>query len=52
MVPHAMIDELCLVGPIGSVRERLDAWRAAGVTTLIARAENAETIRALAEAAT
>jgi F420-dependent oxidoreductase-like protein len=51
MVPDAMIDEVCLVGPIGLVRERLDAWRAAGVTRLLALAEDAQTIRALAEAA-
>ena len=51
MVPDAMIDELCLVGPIGSVRERLDAFRAAGVTTLLAKVNDAATIRALAEAA-
>ena len=51
MVPGAMIDELCLVGPVGQVRERLDAWRAAGVTTLLAKIQDLETIRALAEAA-
>jgi F420-dependent oxidoreductase-like protein len=51
MVPDAMIDELCLVGPVAVVRERLQAWRGAGVTTLLANARNLETIRALAEAA-
>jgi F420-dependent oxidoreductase-like protein len=51
MVPDAMIDELCLVGPPGRVRDRLGAWETAGVTTLLARAEDAPTIRALAEAA-
>jgi len=52
LVPDEMIDELCLVGPVERVRERLDAWRAAGVTTLLAKAKDLQTIRALAEAAT
>ena len=51
LVPDEMIDELCLVGPVERVRDRLDAWRAAGVTTLLAKAKDRQTIRALAEAA-
>jgi len=51
LVPDEMIDELCLVGPVERVRDRLDAWRAAGVTTLLAKAKDHQTIRALAEAA-
>ncbi len=51
LVPDAMVDELCLVGPVERVRERLDAWRAAGVTTLLARAEDVQTIRSLADVA-
>jgi F420-dependent oxidoreductase-like protein len=51
MVPDAMIDELCLVGPVPLVRERLHAWRSVGVTTLLAKVNDVETIRALAEAA-
>ena len=51
LVPDAMIDELCLVGSVEHVRERLDAWRSAGVTTLLAKARDVRTIRALAEAA-
>jgi len=51
LVPDAMIDELCLVGPKGAVRDRLDAWRAAGVTTLLAKVDQVDTIRTLAEAA-
>lgn len=52
LVPDAMVDELCLVGPVATVRERLAVWRDAGVTTLLAKVDDAETIRALAEAAT
>jgi F420-dependent oxidoreductase-like protein len=51
LVPDRMIDELCLVGPVPRVRDRLDAWRAAGVTTLLAKARDVGTIGALAEAA-
>jgi F420-dependent oxidoreductase-like protein len=51
LVPDAMIDELCLVGSVEHVRERLDAWREAGVTTLLAKAKDVRTVRALAEAA-
>ena len=52
LVPDAMLDELCLVGPAGRVRDRLDAWRAAGVTTLLAETRDVVAIRTLAEAAT
>ena len=51
LVPDAMLDELCLLGPPDRVRDRLGAWEAAGVTTLLARADEVQTIRALAEAA-
>lgn len=50
-VPDEMVDELCLVGPVEQVRERLEAWRSAGVTTLLAQVRDVETIRSLAEAA-
>lgn len=50
LVPDAMIDELCLVGPVEQVRERLGAWRASGVTTLLAKARDVATVRAIAEA--
>jgi len=51
LVPDAMIDELCLVGPVEGVRDRLGAWAAAGVTTLVAKTDDAGTVRSLAEAA-
>ncbi|HKI28196.1 MAG TPA: LLM class F420-dependent oxidoreductase [Actinomycetota bacterium] len=51
LVPDTMIDELCLVGSVDHVRERLDAWRGAGVSTLLAKARDVRTVRALAEAA-
>jgi F420-dependent oxidoreductase-like protein len=52
LVPDAMVDELCLAGPLNRVRGRLDAWRAAGVTTLLAETHDVDAIRTLAEAAT
>jgi F420-dependent oxidoreductase-like protein len=51
LVPDAMVDELCLAGPVGRVRERLEAWRAAGVTTLLAQTRDPGAVRSLAEAA-
>ena len=51
LVPDSMVDELCLAGPVERVRERLNAWRAARVTTLLAETRDVEAIRALAEAA-
>src|SRR5262245_1368734 len=50
-VSNAMVDELCLAGPVERVRDRVEAWRAAGVTTLLAETWDVDTIRALAEVA-
>ncbi len=48
-VPDALVDEVALVGPVARLRERLAAYREAGVTTLIV-AGDAAALRALAEA--
>jgi F420-dependent oxidoreductase-like protein len=56
-VPDALVDAIALAGPAGHVRERLGAYRAAGVTTLLARIQapdpqsELKAIEALAEAA-
>ena len=50
-VTDAMVDELTLVGPVARVAERLQAYRDAGVTTLLAQTTDVDTIRAVAEAA-
>ena len=34
-VPDRLVDEVCLVGPVGRIAERIAAYREAGVTTLI-----------------
>jgi F420-dependent oxidoreductase-like protein len=48
-VPDALIDEVALVGPRERIRDRLDAWREAGVTTLLVGAHDVDTLRTLAE---
>jgi len=50
-VPDALIDEVALVGPAGRIRDRLDAWREAGVTTLLVGTADVGTLRAMAELA-
>lgn len=50
LVPDALVDEVCLVGPEGAVRDRLDAWKEAGVGTLIVGTSDPRTIRFIAEA--
>jgi F420-dependent oxidoreductase-like protein len=50
-VPDAFIDEVALVGPKERIAERLDAFREAGATTLIASTRRVDALRALAELA-
>lgn len=50
-VPDALVDEIALVGPPTRIRDRLAAWREAGVTTLSVSAPDLTTLRALAEIA-
>lgn len=47
-VPDALVDEVALCGPRARIGERLAAWRAAGVTTLMV-AGNLEAVRTMAE---
>jgi F420-dependent oxidoreductase-like protein len=48
-VPDALVDEVALCGPPERIRERLTAWRQAGVTTLVCGTDQPEAIRLLAE---
>jgi F420-dependent oxidoreductase-like protein len=48
-VPDALVDEVALCGPRERIRERLAAWRDAGVTTLVCAASQPEAIRVMAE---
>ena len=49
-VPNELADEVSLVGPPARIRDRLAAWREAGVTTLICVTRQAEAMRTLVEA--
>jgi F420-dependent oxidoreductase-like protein len=49
-IPDSLVDETSLVGPPVRIRDRLAAWREAGVGTLIAVTTQLEALRALAEA--
>jgi F420-dependent oxidoreductase-like protein len=48
-VPDALVDEVALCGSPERIRDRLPAWREAGVTTLICAASQPEAIRLMAE---
>jgi F420-dependent oxidoreductase-like protein len=48
-VPDSLVDEVALCGPRERIRERLAAWREAGVTTLVCGTTDREAIRTLAE---
>jgi F420-dependent oxidoreductase-like protein len=48
-VPDALVDEVALVGPRERVAERLEAWKASPVTTLLIQAHDANTLRTMAE---
>jgi F420-dependent oxidoreductase-like protein len=48
-VPDAFIDEVALVGPPERMRDRLDAWRESGVTTLMVGTPDVNALRTLAE---
>jgi F420-dependent oxidoreductase-like protein len=49
LVPDAFIDEVSLVGPKARIADRIEAFRAAGVTTLICATRQPEALRAVAE---
>jgi F420-dependent oxidoreductase-like protein len=48
-VPDALADEIALIGSKERIRDRLAAWRASPVGTLICGANRVETLRLLAE---
>src|SRR6059058_3196746 len=43
-VPDAFVDEVALVGSVERIRDRLDAWRESGVTTLLVSARDESTL--------
>jgi F420-dependent oxidoreductase-like protein len=48
-VPDALVDAVALVGPKERIRDRLEAWRATPVTTLLAGSPQPEALQTLAE---
>ncbi|MBI1817960.1 MAG: LLM class F420-dependent oxidoreductase [Deltaproteobacteria bacterium] len=48
-VPTALADEISLCGPADRIRERLQAWKKSGVTTLLAGTRDPAALRLLAE---
>ncbi|HTJ46435.1 MAG TPA: LLM class F420-dependent oxidoreductase [Kofleriaceae bacterium] len=50
-VPNEMIDTLYLVGPPGRIKERFDAWKSSGVTTMIVGSSQPAAVKLLAELA-
>jgi F420-dependent oxidoreductase-like protein len=50
-VPDRFVDEVALVGSVERIRDRLEAWRESGATTLLVSTRDAATLRAVAEAA-
>jgi F420-dependent oxidoreductase-like protein len=51
LVPDAFVDQVALVGPQERIRDRLDAWRESGATTMLVSTRDAASLRALAEVA-
>jgi F420-dependent oxidoreductase-like protein len=50
-VPDALVDEVALCGPRARIRDRLAAYRAVGVTTIVCMTDQADTVRQMAELA-
>jgi F420-dependent oxidoreductase-like protein len=49
LVPDELVDDTCLIGPRERIADRLDAWRASPVTTLVVTATQPEALRLMAE---
>jgi len=48
-VPDALVDEVALCGPRERIAERLQAWKASGVTTLMVALRQPEALHLMAE---
>jgi len=48
-VPDGLVDEVALCGPKERIRERLEAWKSSGATTLICGVGQVEALRLMAE---
>ena len=50
-VPDELVDSIALLGPKERIRDRLEAWKASPVKTLLVSASQPEALRTLAELA-
>ena len=48
-VPDALVDDVALVGPRERIRDRLEAWRESGATTLLVATRDLAALRTMAE---
>jgi alkanesulfonate monooxygenase SsuD/methylene tetrahydromethanopterin reductase-like flavin-dependent oxidoreductase (luciferase family) len=48
-VPDELVDEISLVGPKERIAERLEAWREAGVSSLLIQTRQKEALTVMAE---
>jgi hypothetical protein len=48
-VPNALVDEVALCGPRERIRDRVEAWKEAGVSTLLCAFQDPAAMRAMAE---
>jgi len=48
-VPDDLVDAICLVGPLGHVREQVDRWKESPATTLILQSPRRATLAQMAE---
>jgi F420-dependent oxidoreductase-like protein len=48
-VPDELVDEIALVGPKERIAERLEAWREAGISTLVIQTRQQEALGVMAE---
>ncbi|MBA3787233.1 MAG: LLM class F420-dependent oxidoreductase [Actinobacteria bacterium] len=48
-VPDELVDEIALVGPKERIAERLEAWREAGISTLVLQVRQPEALQVMAE---
>jgi F420-dependent oxidoreductase-like protein len=48
-VPDDLVDEVALVGPKERIAERLEAWREAGISTMVLQARQTEALQVMAE---
>ena len=51
LVPNELVDAIALIGPKERIRDRLEAWKASPVKTLLVGAGQPEALRVLAELA-